>query len=111
MWGSGIIGDMKYSGRLLLRLPVTLHQRLTHEADAEKVSLNQYLLMLLAMNYTHRRREWGDYTVFAINGCMEKNDQSEFTDEEGVRLLDEFLEWVTARDCSFGGAVGTPSRA
>lgn len=34
--------------RLSLRLPESLHQQLTHEARREGVSLNQYLVFLLA---------------------------------------------------------------
>ena len=37
-----------FSGKFLLRLPKTLHQRLTVEADKEGVSLNQYALYKLA---------------------------------------------------------------
>jgi len=37
-----------YSGKFLLRLPKTLHQRLAFEADKEGVSLNQYALYKLA---------------------------------------------------------------
>jgi len=37
-----------YSGKFLLRLPKTLHQRLVVEADKEGVSLNQYALYKLA---------------------------------------------------------------
>lgn len=37
-----------YSGRLTLRVPKTLHRRLTGEAELENISLNQYLVSLLA---------------------------------------------------------------
>lgn len=37
-----------YSGRLTLRVPKTLHRRLTCEAELENISLNQYLVSLLA---------------------------------------------------------------
>ncbi|HEV7515587.1 MAG TPA: toxin-antitoxin system HicB family antitoxin [Thermoanaerobaculia bacterium] len=36
------------SGRLLLRLPRSLHRRLAREARRQDVSLNQYLVALLA---------------------------------------------------------------
>ena len=36
------------SGRLLLRIPRSLHKRLKEEASAEGVSLNQYMLYKLA---------------------------------------------------------------
>lgn len=37
-----------YSGRLLLRMPKTLHQRLAEAAEKEGVSLNQYIVFLLS---------------------------------------------------------------
>lgn len=40
------IGD--YSGRLNIRIPKSLHQRLSQEARRDGVSLNQYILYKLA---------------------------------------------------------------
>lgn len=37
-----------YSGRILVRLPRSLHKRLTEAADIEGVSLNQYILYKLS---------------------------------------------------------------
>lgn len=37
-----------YSGRMVLRLPRSLHKTLKEEAEAEGVSLNQYMLYKLA---------------------------------------------------------------
>lgn len=37
-----------YSGKLVLRIPRSLHRDLKREADAEGVSLNQYMLYKLA---------------------------------------------------------------
>ncbi len=39
----------KYSGKFVVRLPRTLHQRLTIEANKEGVSLNQLVLYKLAL--------------------------------------------------------------
>lgn len=39
-----------YSGRLLLRLPKSLHRRLTQEAQRENVSLNQLIVSMLSGN-------------------------------------------------------------
>ncbi|EGL83434.1 HicB family protein [Caldalkalibacillus thermarum TA2.A1] len=41
-------GDEKYSGRFMVRLPKTLHKRLTLEAAEEGVSLNQYVVYKLS---------------------------------------------------------------
>ncbi|PAX52100.1 type II toxin-antitoxin system HicB family antitoxin [Brunnivagina elsteri] len=40
--------DETYSGKLLLRMPKSLHRRLAKAAEVENVSLNQYLLFLLS---------------------------------------------------------------
>lgn len=37
-----------YSGRITLRVPKTLHRGLAEQADHENISLNQYLVSLLA---------------------------------------------------------------
>ncbi|QSA97581.1 toxin-antitoxin system HicB family antitoxin [Methylococcus sp. EFPC2] len=39
-----------YSGRITLRLPKSLHRRLAEKATEEAVSLNQYMLSVLAQN-------------------------------------------------------------
>lgn len=43
-----------YSGQLRLRLPKTLHERLSHMATAEGVSLNTMLLTLISDGYGWR---------------------------------------------------------
>jgi antitoxin HicB len=40
--------DESYSGKLLLRMPKSLHRRLAEIAQQENVSLNQYILFLLS---------------------------------------------------------------
>jgi antitoxin HicB len=40
--------DESYSGKLLLRMPKSLHRRLAETAQQENVSLNQYILFLLS---------------------------------------------------------------
>lgn len=42
--------EEEYSGRITLRLPKTLHRLLAEKADEEAVSLNQYMLNVLAQN-------------------------------------------------------------
>ncbi len=41
----------EYSGKLQLRIPKTLHKRLSDEASKEGISLNQYLNYLLTANF------------------------------------------------------------
>jgi predicted RNase H-like HicB family nuclease len=40
--------DESYSGKLLVRMPKSLHHRLTQKAETEGVSLNQYIVYLLS---------------------------------------------------------------
>jgi antitoxin HicB len=42
------LGEPGYSGKLVLRLPKTLHEAAAHTAEREGVSLNAYLLQLVA---------------------------------------------------------------
>ena len=41
-------GLEKYSGKLVIRIPRSLHKKLKEAAEAEGVSLNQYMLYKLA---------------------------------------------------------------
>ena len=40
--------DTEYSGKFIIRAPRSLHRQLSESAEREGVSLNQYLVMLLA---------------------------------------------------------------
>jgi len=42
------ITDDNYSGKLLLRMPKSLHRRLAEASERENISLNQYILFLLS---------------------------------------------------------------
>jgi antitoxin HicB len=48
----------EYSGRLVIRMPKYLHERLSHQAGNEGVSLNQYMVSLLSeASVTSQARE------------------------------------------------------
>jgi hypothetical protein len=47
-----------YSGRILVRLPQSLHAELTREAEEEGVSLNQFIQAALAGRSTGARRKY-----------------------------------------------------
>ena len=56
-YGEGIpipepTGSPAYSGKFLVRLPRSLHQALAEQAEREGVSLNQYVVTLLASLHT-----------------------------------------------------------
>ncbi len=40
--------EESYSGKLLVRMPKSLHRRLAEQAEQENVSLNQYIVSLLS---------------------------------------------------------------
>ena len=46
--------EPSYSGRLVLRLPKTLHQQLAEQAEEEGTSLNSLINVLLSQNYGKR---------------------------------------------------------
>jgi antitoxin HicB len=46
--------DNIYSGKILVRMPKSLHAQLVHGAKTEAVSLNQHLVFLLTWATTHR---------------------------------------------------------
>jgi HicB family len=58
--------------RLTLRLPETLHQQLTHLADGEGVSLNQYIVYALTRQTTLA------CTVVAVSDAEVKQQQQAF---------------------------------
>jgi predicted transcriptional regulator len=59
--------------RLTLRLPDTLHQQLSHLAEGEGVSLNQYIVYALA------RQSFTNYTVQPVLKQETSQQQSDFT--------------------------------
>ena len=78
--------------RLSLRLPDTLHHRLTLQARQEGVSLNQFLLFLLA------ERSRPAYTVVTVDKTVEEQREAfarlraklgSASDEEVWKILDE----------------------
>lgn len=46
-----------YSGRVLVRMPSALHQNLSREAQRQRVSLNQFIVYVLADGFAHIRHE------------------------------------------------------
>jgi predicted RNase H-like HicB family nuclease len=46
--------DKEYSGKFNLRLPKSLHKYLAEQAEAENVSLNQYILYKLSSHVANR---------------------------------------------------------
>ncbi len=48
-------GDTQYSGKFLMRVPKRLHADLVRAAKSQGVSLNQYVLYLLAAKHAERR--------------------------------------------------------
>jgi len=57
----------EYSGRVLVRMPIALHSRLSDLAKQHGVSLNQYIIFLLSINESRA----------SFNGPFEKEDVKE----------------------------------
>ena len=49
------VTEISYSGKTLLRMPRSLHQRLAENAEIDGVSLNQYIVFLLSEQNTLRQ--------------------------------------------------------
>lgn len=107
--------------RLTLRLPETLHQQLTHQAEREGVSLNQYIVYALtrqvSQNYTvqalsaenidqqeqnfkNLSQELGNITTEDIQSILEKRDkvtsENELTSEVIAQFKQKIQETITA---------------
>ncbi len=44
--------------------------------------------------------------VIIIDGGLSKNDDTDWTEEEADAFWDAFIDWIEARDVSFGGVLG-----
>jgi antitoxin HicB len=60
----------EYSGKLLVRMPKSLHADLAHQAAIEAVSLNQYVVVLLAER--HATRKHTPITVWQLSHTASK---------------------------------------
>ncbi len=52
------VESQKYSGKILLRMPPSIHESLIRIADLEGVSLNQYMLAALSRALGYDEAEW-----------------------------------------------------
>lgn len=75
-----------YSGKVLLRMPVSLHRRLAEGAAREKVSLNQYLVHLLSDQNAQREIQ------ARIEGLCDASQRTHATVEEFLSAM----EWRPA---------------
>jgi len=53
--------EIEYSGRFLLRVPKSLHQKLAQEAEREGTSINRLVIQVLSEEMT-RRATWGTFS-------------------------------------------------
>lgn len=65
-----------YSGRVTLRVPKTLHRRLAEQAESENISLNQYLVSLLAYHAgTHYVGDKDNYRALGQKPVQKRSPQ------------------------------------
>ncbi len=74
----------KFSGKFLVRCPRTIHKRLVENAKREGISLNQYIVSILAEN------SLGDRAVEIVKGKVTKVIEESFA--HGMK----FAEWKFA---------------
>ncbi|MDI6631063.1 MAG: type II toxin-antitoxin system HicB family antitoxin [Bacillota bacterium] len=65
-------GLEEYSGRFVVRLPKSLHRQLARLAEAEGVSLNQYVVYLLSVNASMPK-----FPRVQAGGVQRKSEKSE----------------------------------
>jgi len=94
------------SGRVTLRMPKTLHAKLTEKAEEEDVSLNQFIVSALSMNY-------GQYQ--ASKGLMDELKSMVQSFRDGVDkyhtafMFREILQYTHAEQSKWIGHSGRPS--
>lgn len=81
-----------FSGRFLVRIPVSLHRTLAEQALTDRISLNQYVLFLLARGASLREFErflksMKDTTVEELDSIIE-SDRLADTPRAKLRLMD-----------------------
>lgn len=79
--------DSEYSGKFTLRIPKTLHRLLAQHADREGVSLNQYVLSLVAYNFCEK--------VHLNDNSKNCDDLSRPYSRIIYEVYDKDINWVT----------------
>ena len=57
---SDSVDEREFSGKLTVRIPVSLHRDLSDAAEGEGISLNQFILSVLAAELAWTTRSQGD---------------------------------------------------
>lgn len=79
-----------FSGKLLLRLPKSLHAKLSRRSNEEGISLNQYILSLLSANSSV------DMVKREIQECV--NEIKELEHENTIRLREGYTAEIPSED-------------
>lgn len=90
----------KVSGRVTLRMPKSLHARLASECEKEDISLNQYIVSSLSMNYG--QCQMSDYliTELASRFTGMKKEIQQYQKVAAEFLFKEHLNNYTAKQSS-----------
>ena len=82
--------EVKYSGKIHVRMPSYLHRRLIEEAALEHISLNQYILSLLSQSERLRLGQ-SDPKLVDLRGADLKGTDLQSTDLRGANLSEADL--------------------
>lgn len=77
------VDNTQFSGRLVLRLPKSLHKKAARIAERDGVSLNQFIVMSLAENVGERARQ-PNQIVFHSVGVVVSGTSNQYQRFEGV---------------------------
>ena len=79
-----VVPQDEFSGRITLRLPKSLHRLLSHDAELQAVSLNQYLVNVLA--YRRGLRRGIEYRFFEPPANEPRYEQIEVRHSKAVHV-------------------------
>jgi predicted RNase H-like HicB family nuclease len=85
----------EYSGRFVVRVPVSLHKKLAEAARREGVSLNQYVVSLLSENYS----------VGSIETLLKDIGESVRNTENAVKSANKSVQSVQRKDLVSKGKI------
>ncbi|MFB2833729.1 type II toxin-antitoxin system HicB family antitoxin [Floridanema evergladense] len=74
--------ENQYSGRVLLRMPRSLHQQLVENAEREEVSFNQYVVSLLSERNAYRDIDKINKQLDSIHSLLSEQKVSSLSKEQ-----------------------------
>ena len=87
--------DREFSGKFLLRLPKSLHRKLSDQAEEEGVSLNQHILNLLSGKYSATKIIKEVKNIITDTDRPKEDNQPSLVKSTGQPGVLSVLSWVS----------------